>query len=132
MGKTKNRMMKLSLFSVTIIAGIFIYMNLLKGQDMTEYRVNPALDCIKPDWKGNIVINGKFQNDPRWRGHLSVSCPKSNPFFAAQHTDYMSARAGVIGSDGFYSYASVIARSATTKQSIKEHPTGLLHLSGSQ
>ncbi|WP_147553153.1 MBL fold metallo-hydrolase [Barnesiella propionica] len=63
MGKTKYRIMKLSIISVTIIVGIFTYTNLLKGQDMIEYRMNPDLDCIKPDWKGNIVINGKFQND---------------------------------------------------------------------
>lgn len=63
MGKTKNRIIKLSIFLVTITAGIFIYMNLFKGQDMIEYKMNPDLDCVKSDWKGNIVINGRFQND---------------------------------------------------------------------
>ncbi|MDR1895638.1 MAG: MBL fold metallo-hydrolase [Prevotellaceae bacterium] len=27
-----------------------------------EYKSNPELNFVKPDWKGNIVINGRFQN----------------------------------------------------------------------
>jgi L-ascorbate metabolism protein UlaG (beta-lactamase superfamily) len=44
---------------------------LLKGQDMVTYKMNPDLLIVKPDWKGNIVINGKYQND---------TIPESAPF----------------------------------------------------
>lgn len=44
----------------------------LKGQDMVTYKINPDLLLVKPDWKGNVVINGKYQND---------TISESAPFF---------------------------------------------------
>lgn len=46
---------------IVIIGAIPIF--ILKGQDMVEYKLNPNLACIKADWKGNVVIDGKYQND---------------------------------------------------------------------
>lgn len=38
---------------------------------MIEYKMNPDLVCLKPDWQGNIIRNGKYQND---------TVPESAPF----------------------------------------------------
>lgn len=45
---------------------------LLKGQNMVTYKINSDLLLVKSDWKGNVVINGKYQND---------TIPESAPFF---------------------------------------------------
>ena len=34
-----------------------------KKEMIIEYKTNPDLPVIKKGWKGNVVINGKFQND---------------------------------------------------------------------
>ena len=39
---------------------------------MIEYKLNLDLTCVRPDWKGNIFTNGKYQND---------TIPESAPFF---------------------------------------------------
>ena len=37
--------------------------NLSKSQNMVEYKLNSELTCVNLDWKGNVVIDGKYQQD---------------------------------------------------------------------
>lgn len=64
MATTKNRR-KIIIFVCVILLSAVVCANMLnsKNKNMIEYKLNPDLVCLKPDWKGNIVINGRFYND---------------------------------------------------------------------
>jgi L-ascorbate metabolism protein UlaG (beta-lactamase superfamily) len=46
-----------------VIVGIILCMSFSNSNKMVEYKSNPELGFVKSDWKGNILINGRFQND---------------------------------------------------------------------
>ncbi|MDD2284748.1 MAG: MBL fold metallo-hydrolase [Paludibacter sp.] len=48
----------------TAVIGLILWVCAsINNNEMIEYKSNPELDFIKSDWKGNISINGRFQND---------------------------------------------------------------------
>ncbi|WP_146106093.1 MBL fold metallo-hydrolase [Apibacter adventoris] len=61
--KTKKRKRILQLIGIAVLFCIIGYNTLFRSQNMIEYRINPSLVCVNPNWKGNVFINGKFQND---------------------------------------------------------------------
>ena len=50
-------------FCFITILGITFFLNHSRSQNMIEYELNPELRCVKSDWKGNVTINGKYQQD---------------------------------------------------------------------
>ena len=71
MARAKNNKKIMKFFCLITILGIIISLNHSRSQSMIEYKLNPELTCVKSDWKGNIIINGKYQQD---------SIPESAPF----------------------------------------------------
>lgn len=67
-----NKQKRVLLFiGIAILLWILGDNTILRSQNMIEYKMNPNLVCVKPNWKGNVFVNGKFQND---------TIPESAPF----------------------------------------------------
>lgn len=62
MAKAKNNERGIAIiFGIGVIKTVSL--NLIKSQDVMEYKMNTGKMCIRQDWKGNVLINRKFQNE---------------------------------------------------------------------
>lgn len=70
--KKKKKKKILLYLGIAVLICTIGYNTLFKSENMIEYKINPNLVCVNPNWKGNVFINGKFQND---------TIPESAPLF---------------------------------------------------
>lgn len=60
---TKKKRRILLFIGIAVLICILGYNTLFRSQNMIEYKLNPNLICVNPNWKGNVFTNGKYQND---------------------------------------------------------------------
>ncbi len=58
--KRKHR--KYIIFILGLVILVAFTVNSYKSKGIMEYKLNPDLECIKDDWKGNLKIDGEYVN----------------------------------------------------------------------
>ena len=56
-------MRKMLLLCVVLVVALLLIRNTGRMKDQIEWRANPELPTLKEDWRGNIVVAGRFRND---------------------------------------------------------------------